>query len=74
MKKKIIFITSLLLLVSCSPQEILPNRIYYFRDERTNLCYAGMVTSNRSSHDVVSFTCVPCSKSVLELIGHNIGY
>ncbi len=44
-------------------------QIHYFKDKRTNLCFAS--TSCRDCNDY-TMTCVPCSKKVLSLIEDNV--
>lgn len=56
--KKILIFWFLIICVSCeTSQTEFQNKTYYWKDERTNLCFAAV--RNPGSH-AYSFTCVPC--------------
>jgi hypothetical protein len=56
----------LLLVVSCQVSSSIKTReikknIVYFKDERTNLCFAGINSTNINSlSETTSISCVPC--------------
>jgi hypothetical protein len=43
-------------------------RISYFKDPHTNLCFAKISSWTYGRFYVVSFTCVPCTREVLSQI------
>lgn len=44
------------------------NQMRYVRDNRTNLCYAVIVSSSYGSYGIVNMACVPCTEEVLRQI------
>lgn len=71
---KIIIITAIcLFLIGCNFKETAPsqetvnNKMVYFQDTRTNLCFT-KTTSLNSYGSITSITNVPCTKEVVAMI------
>ena len=71
MKKSLIFITALLMLVSCGvhPSKIgnskkFVDKLTYVRDDRTGLCFAivGVRKSRNITLNGLGIACVPCAQ------------
>ena len=58
------FFIGTLLLVACdgtiSSNEEADERISYFKDARSKLCFAQISSTSSNGYKVVSITCVPC--------------
>ncbi len=65
MKRIIALFGLLLLLAACQESsttnvEKIENKITYFKDARTGLCFAALNSTTYGGSDVTSITCVPC--------------
>ena len=62
--KTLKFLFLVLLLCSCKTEltedTIIQKEISYFKDKRTNLCFASVYSTSYNGYEVVSITHVPC--------------
>ena len=59
------YILIVILLISCQTNysvetEKVQENLTYFKDEKTNLCFASINSSSYGGYSVTSITCVPC--------------
>lgn len=64
--KKILIVILSIIIISCKPaapnQEFAEEKITYFADERTGLCFAMIASYTHNAQYVYSITEVPCDK------------
>ena len=62
--KTLIFLLLIFTFCSCKTnflsQDEMSNSISYFKDKRTNVCFASTYSTSYNGFEIVSITCVPC--------------